>query len=457
MKHRITLILAFAVLLGLMYAVRLVATPLPQIGVVGPYDTDLAVIGVGRTLGFLLLGGWILGELVRSFGLPRLSGYLVFGIVFGPYLPEILGDGTAPLWTTFLPSAHLEQLRLVDQLAIALIALTAGSELQLSLLKRVARAALAVCLSDAFAVLACVGGFLFLASDHLPPLDTVGPEARLFLCIAIGTLMISNSPAVVIAVLKETKARGPLQELTLAVTIAKDLLLIVATTALLAIGVAILSVEGDASADSAIWSVVTHLLGSIGVGAAIGAAMSLVLRFITIRLELVIVGLGFGIALLSSALHLAPLLVGLAAGFVQTNLWPGESKSFFRGVGDLMLPVSVVFFANTGASVDLGKLVVVWTTALMIAGVRLAAVYGGASLGARLGGVEPQPRRWAWTAFVPQAGVSLALAREFESTFRSFGWAAQAYVVLVAVIAINEIIGPPLFRLGLARCREIRA
>lgn len=457
MRHRLTLALAFAVLLGLMWAVRLVATPLPQIGVVGPYDTDLGAIGVGRTLGFLLLGGWILGELVRSFGLPRLSGYLVFGILFGPSLPQILGDGPAPRWISFLPAAHLEQLRLVDQLAIALIALTAGSELQLSLLRRIARAALAICLSDAFAVLVCVGGFLLLASDRLPPLDAVGTEARLFLCVAIGTLMISNSPAVVIAVLKETKARGPLQEVALAVTIAKDLLLIVATTALLAIGVAALSVQGDSAADSAISPVVAHLLGSIGAGAVIGVLMSLVLRFITVRIELVIVGVGFGIALLSSALHLAPLLVGLAAGFVQTNLWPGESKPFFRGVSDLMLPVSVIFFANTGASVDLEKLVVVWTTALAIAGVRLAAVFGGASVGARLGGVAGLPGRWAWTAFVPQAGVSLALAREFESTFRSFGWAAQAYVVLVAVIAINEIIGPPLFRLGLARCHEIRA
>ncbi len=453
---------SLAALIALLLLVRWASPPfLGSMFGVRDYQWEAHSFGVGITLGFLLLGGWIVGELFRTVNLPKLSGYLLFGLVAGPELPEFVSRSGGPAWVALLPAAHLGGLKLVDSLAIALIALMAGGELRFDLIRRTARVVCATLVADSVAVFVCVGVVVYFALDFLHWSYAVSPDAHIFLSVAIATLAISNSPAVVIAVLKETRAQGPMQEMSLAVTIAKDMLLIVVVTAVFALGVGVLQPKISDGAthmnrEGAV-EVVWHLLGSIGFGAAIGGAVGIAIARITVRLELLVVALGLAIALLSAALGFAPLLVALAAGFVLSNGWPRPSRPFFRSVDDLMLPVSVVFFAHTGASVDLRALSQVWVIALTLASARLAAVWFGASLGARIGGAPFPARRWAWTAFVPQAGVSLALAIEFRETFDSFAWSSQVYVLLVAIIALNELIGPPLFRFGLARCGEIRA
>lgn len=444
------LIASLAALIALLLLVRWASRPF-----------SVSMSGVGITLGFLLLGGWIVGELFRSVHLPKLSGYLLFGLLAGPELPEVVSGGAGSAWGALLPAAHLGGLKLVDSLAIALIALMAGGELRFDLIRRTARVVCATLIADSVAVFVCVGVVVYFALDFLQWSSATSPEVHLFLSVAIAALAISNSPAVVIAVLKETRAQGPMQEVALAVTIAKDMLLVVVITAIFALGVGVLqpTLLQDAAHASpgGAAEVAWHLLGSIGFGAAIGGAVGVAIARITVRLELLVVALGLGIALLSAALGFAPLLVALATGFVLSNGWPRPSQPFFRSVDHLMLPVAVVFFAHTGASIDLRALSHVWPIALALASVRLAAVWFGASLGARIGGAPLPARAWAWTAFVPQAGVSLALAIEFRETFASFGWSRQVYVLLVAIIALNELIGPPLFRLGLARSGEIRA
>lgn len=87
--------------------------------------------------GALLLCGLFAGKVAKGLGLPRLTGYLLVGVAVGPYA---LG---------FIPNAGVKGLELVKGLAVSLIALVAGTELRLGLIRRVgARVALlcaAVC------------------------------------------------------------------------------------------------------------------------------------------------------------------------------------------------------------------------------------------------------------------------------------------------------------------------
>ena len=81
--------------------------------------------------GALLLCGLFAGKVAKGVGLPRLTGYLLVGVAVGPYA---LG---------FIPDAGVKGLELVKGLAVSLIALVAGTELRLGLIRRVgARVAL---------------------------------------------------------------------------------------------------------------------------------------------------------------------------------------------------------------------------------------------------------------------------------------------------------------------------
>ena len=75
------------------------------------------------TFGFLILAADTVGALVIAFRLPRIVGYLVAGVLFGP---SVLGT---------VSSQAIEQLAPVSALAIALIAFLAGAELRWSELR----------------------------------------------------------------------------------------------------------------------------------------------------------------------------------------------------------------------------------------------------------------------------------------------------------------------------------
>src|SRR4051812_43134645 len=68
-------------------------------------------------LGFILVVAALVGEALEHLRLPRLTGYLLVGVTAGPSVLNVI----TPVMTS--------QLRLVNGVAVALIALCAGMEL----------------------------------------------------------------------------------------------------------------------------------------------------------------------------------------------------------------------------------------------------------------------------------------------------------------------------------------
>ena len=62
-------------------------------------------------LGFLLLAAFVAGELAREIRLPRITGYLVIGILFGPHILALL------------PRQIVSDFRLINDVALSVIAL----------------------------------------------------------------------------------------------------------------------------------------------------------------------------------------------------------------------------------------------------------------------------------------------------------------------------------------------
>ena len=339
-------------------------------------------------------------------GLPRVVGYLLFGVVAGPSFLPMAAGLPAPITT-----AELDRLAPLDALAISLIALVAGGEIKVAFLRGMLGRISLLLLVQIGTIL--VGGAvvgLLIVQPMIPSMQGLPTGASVHLSLVIGLLCVANSPAIVVAMINETGAKGPLCDTALAATVCKDLVLVILLTILLGfVPVAFAASEG-ADNTALVVDAAWHLVGSIFFGAVVGVAMHFAAERIEKRIDTFLVLGGFAIAFAANALHFSLLVAG--RGFTQANIWPERSERMFHSIERLLLPVYCMFFAHAGAGIDLEDLASLWPVALLLVGSRLVLVWAGTTMGARLASLDPGIRGWLWSAFTPQAGVAIALATE---------------------------------------------
>jgi Kef-type K+ transport system membrane component KefB len=453
MRRLLSLLAGTLVLLTAVALLRTwIAAEAGTIAMRGPFD-DLAVTppaGLATSalaLGLLLLGALLAGEIAMLAGLPRVSGALVWGILVGPPLHEAIG---LP-WPPLLPREELSYLELVDALAVSLIGMVAGSEIRVAFLRASGGTVARLVACQSACVLLVTAGGLVALSGHLPLLGEVSTRDAWFVALLVGVISVANSPAIVVAMIREAGAAGFFARTAMSMTVAKDLLLVVAFTVLLASWTATGHGGGGAA-----WQVTWHLSGSLLAGLAV-AGVLLVLAWSTrARLDLLLVVVGFAIALAGRLLEIAPLLAGITAGFVLVNAAPRHSQRLFSAIENLLPATYALFFAVAGARIGVEALATLWPLAAVVAGLRLLGNIGGLQLGCRWSGIEGSTRAWLWTSMIPQAGVTIALASEARAALQDEPWAITLHALLLAVVAIHELLGPPLLRLGLLRSGEVR-
>ena len=445
MKKIAPLAAALAVLIGMGWAAQRWSESRPGRA---EWALDPGLLDSGASLGILLLGAWFLGRMFAAAGIPQLVGYLVFGIIAGPSSPlEVVTRG------------ELGYLALVNDLAIAMIALAAGGEMHLAFLRKSGRAVIAIAGCQIALVLAAVTVGFALALPRLGWTPGLSTTQVVLVALVIGTVSIASSPAVLLAVLSELNAKGPMSRLSLAITVCKDLGLVLLFTIVLSIASA--SIASDAAEAPSGMSVAiatgVHLIGSIVVGAIAGLITGIFIARSGTPRPVVLILACIGLAALSERLHLELLLVAVAAGMVLANGWPKRTEHLFDTVVWLSTPVYCVFFAVAGAKLDLSAVASMWPVALGLAAIRGASVWVGTRIGLAVSRPEGDWTPWLWTAFVPQAGVTLALALLVEQTFPTQDFGAKIFTLLVAAVAIHELVGPILLKLGLVRAGEAGA
>jgi Kef-type K+ transport system membrane component KefB len=273
---------------------------------------------------------------------------------------------------------------------------------------------------------------------------------RVAVAALLTTVVASFSPTVTIALIAEARASGPLSELTLAVVILADLVLILIFTLVMQF---VRTVFGGTQEIGLFVSLSWEIFGSFAFGAAAGAAFAFYLRHIQREVPVVLLGLCVLIAAAGSQLHLEPLLAALAAGLVVENIAPPRGDMLKVAVERGALPILIVFFVAAGASLQLDALASIGWIALVVAGLRLVAIWGSARVGARYAAVDPAIGNLVWMGLVSQAGVTLGLTLIVAGEFQTWGVTIQTLVV--SLIALHQLVGPVLFRAALARTGEI--
>ena len=414
-------------------AVLLEPLRVPTEGVIAPRSLFL--------FGILLLTADTFGAMAHDLGFPRLVGYLVAGLALGPSVLDVVPPGV------------LQDLSMMKQLAVGLIALLAGAELRIKdLVDRYRTIAWVLALQTA-AVLVGLTILILLLRTWVPFLQGLDVQPLLFVAFLFAATLSVNSPMVTLALLTETRADGPLAKTTLSVVLVADVVVILVFT--IAFSLAQASLGGaTASAPEILLRLLREVVGSILAGALVGGVLTLYLRFVRRELVVFAVVVVFATAAAAQALHFELLLSLLVAGFLVENVAPVRAEPLVEMLHVMAVPVFVIFFAMAGADLRLQTFVAIWPIVLTVALVRVGLIYAGSTAGARLGRAEPVVTRYAWTGLVSQAGVALGLATIIADRLPRLGLAMQT--MIVGIIAFNESVGPVLFRTGLDRAGEIR-
>ncbi|HEX6535034.1 MAG TPA: cation:proton antiporter, partial [Gemmatimonadaceae bacterium] len=393
------------------------------------------------TFGFLVLGAYTSGELAEQLHLPKITGYLVAGLLFGPGVIGIVS------------ASAVSELAPVSRLAVALIAFLAGLELRWGELKERGRAILTIMSTELVLQFAAIVGVLWLMRGYLPFVhDATAPQV-LALCALFAAIAIVHSPAVTMALLTETRARGPVARTTLGIVLVADVVVVLLFSLVLAIVRAMVPAPGGVAAAMSPGVIAWEIGGALVVGSGLGLAVALYMRFVQRELLLFAIVIAFFGAEIARLAHVETLLTLVMAGFITGNATHDQGRELLHAMERSAVPVFVVFFALAGASIDLPQLARLWLPAIAIVGARAAAIFVGSNLGARWSTAPDVVRRDTWLGLISQSGVAIGLAAILASAYSTRG--AEMQTLILSVIAINTVAGQILFRVALVRAGEV--
>lgn len=392
-------------------------------------------------LGFLLLASYLAGRASRVLALPQITGYLVIGLLVGPYVLDLV------------PRSAVAEFRFVNGVALALIALSAGGELRLGSVRERLRSIGIITATQTGLLFLGVSAAVYLVRGGIPFLHGQPPRVGLAVALLFGLVAVAKSPATTIAVIMEEGARGPLTETVLGITVVKDVVILVLIALLLPLATTIVNPELGFDYTSMV-EILLEIVGSLGLGAGVGWLVSLYLGRVRVHPILFVLAVAFLAVKLGEWLHMESILLAMAAGFYVQNFSPAGPR-LIRALEVNSLPLYALFFAVAGADLNLGVLADVWLVAGVLVVARLLLLYVSTWAGASAAGDPDEIRHHAWLGFVAQAGVTLGIANMVRDRFPI--WGLDVATIIIAMIAVNQLLGPPAFRFAILRAGESRA
>lgn len=396
--------------------------------------------------------GLLMSRVVKPLKLPAVTGYLIAGILIGPYCLGLLGIKGLGFTTV----GEVSDLSILNDIALGFIAFAIGDEFRLSQLKKTGKQATIIGIFQAvFTTLlvdAALIGLHFILGEEVFPLPVA---------IILGAIASATAPAATLMVVRQYKAKGKLTSLLLSIVALDDAvgLIIFAVS----FGVARTLISGEVNMYSIIVDPIVEIIISLVFGAIVGWFLSFAEKYFksnSKRQALVVTAIIFAVAISKIKLNVgpvhvgfSPLLVCMMLGTIFCNVCD-FSAELMEKTDKWTAPLFILFFVLSGAELDFSvfaDLSVIGIGILYIIA-RSLGKYFGASISAKASKCEPKIKKYLGITLLPQAGVALGMS----ITAMSIGEQGVIIrnIVLFGVL-IYELFGPTLTKIALMKAGEI--
>ncbi|MFY0591503.1 cation:proton antiporter [Roseivirga sp.] len=409
----------------------------------------------------LLLGGFIIVAVAanqiagffQKIKLPFITGILVVGLFSGPFIFKLLPQNTGA------------GLQFINDISLAFIAFAAAAELYLKELRGRMRSIKWMTFGQLMVTFVGSSVLIYFLSDQIAFMRSMNAASKIGVSIMMATIFVARSPASAIAVINEMRAKGPFVQMAMGVTVIKDFLVIILFAVCLSVSTTL--INGDPFNIQFLLVLLAELAASFGLGYVVGRLLILTLSIRVnayMKMALILV-VGYAVYLFyyfvkhytedhfGFEFHIEPLLICIIGSFIVTN-YSRFRHEFIKLLEEMGPIIYICFFTLTGASVSIDILVKVIGVAFMLFGIRLVTMIAGSFLGGALAGDSALFRKIGWMPFVTQAGVGLGLATIVANAFPA--WGSEFQTIVVAVIVLNQFVGPPLFKWSIQMVGEAR-
>ena len=379
-------------------------------------------------IAILLAAGLLCGRIVKLVKLPNVTGYLIAGLLLGPYVFKVI------------PTDVVEDFSVVSEMALAFIAFTIGLTFKKSYFKKVGAMPVIIAFAEALIAVFLVQSVLILCGFDKS------------LSIVLGAIAAATAPAATIMVIKQYKAKGPVTETLLSVVAIDD------AVALMAFGFSV-AVAGAMDGNSGnILSTILSPFAEIGVsiliGAAVGLFMLIPLKFFkktSNRLSITVcaVFLSSGAATILGG---SSLLTTMIAGMVLCNV-SKESDRIADIADSVTAPIFMMFFVISGAQLNVTIIPEIGLMGILYVIVRVIGKMLGAFIGAKISHASDAVCKYIGPTLIPQAGVAIGLTIAAQSVVPMY--ADRIRAVILCATLIYEIVGPVITKISLVKAGEI--
>ncbi len=397
--------------------------------------------------GLCLVAGYYGGVIANRLRLPRVSGYILAGIVMSPSVFHIL-----PGW--FMKSSEP-----VVNFSLAIITCLIGGSLKWNNLKHLGKSILTITLGEAeLAFILMVTGIYFLL-PHLLDLSGFQPGSPIIIALLFGALASPTDPTATLAVVHEYHAKGRLTTTVLAVAALDDALGIINFGIAMSVVLFLISpARANVNMEMMVFEPLVKIVFSVGLGFLGGYLLNIMLR--KSERPGAIIALTTGMLLLTfsiaGALGIDKLLSTMSLGVLMTNVSPHAEKIFSIIETYIEEVIFIAFFVISGAHVDFSILFSSWLLVVVYIAIRFIGKYTGAMAGGVVSKAPASITRNLGFALIPQGGIVVGLALMMYQTPGLEDVGNIILNVTIGATAIHEIIGPPIAKFSLRRAGELK-
>lgn len=403
-------------------------------------------MGLISIVGILLLTGYVCGAIAERAGLPRVTGYIVAGIVLNPGVSHVIPVGFA------------EHTEVITNISLAFITFSVGGTLVLERIRELGRSILSITFFEAQGAFVLVALVFAVAGGLLVHVtDATWTGTYLPLALLAGCMACPTDPSATLAVIHEYKAKGQVTETIMGVAALDDIMGIINYSIAVLVAAALTS-QTQLTAGALVAKPLLIIGGALLMGAVFGALFNLAGRLVPqesegslIVLIFALLSLCYGTAALAGV---DELLATVAMGAVVANFNAAREKIFIMLERYTEELIFVLFFTISGLHLDFGVVAANIPLILVFALFRGLGKYTGVAVGSRLSRAPDHVRRYTVGGLIPQGGIVIGLALLIHQNPAFDAFSDVLINTIIGATVLHELIGPLCAKTALSRAGE---